>query len=79
MSDLDHLRLDHHRDQTTSSVFPSSAYYQSPENMYDIATPRGRELLDEVYPSSPNRSGEAKQSGWLILIIAALILFVMIT
>ncbi|MEG3174010.1 hypothetical protein U1708_17515 [Sphingomonas sp. ZB1N12] len=46
--------------------------------MYDIATPRGRELLDEVYPSSSNRSGEAKQSGWLILLIAALIIFVLV-
>lgn len=78
MSDLDNLRLGHHRNQPTSSVFPNSAYYQSPENMYDIATPRGRELLDEVYPSSSNRSGEAKQSGWLILLIAALIMFVLV-
>lgn len=79
MSDLDNLRLDHHRDQTTSSVFPSSAYYQSPENMYDIATPRGRELLDETHPSSPNRSGEAKQSGWLILLIAVCMILVLVT
>lgn len=78
MSDLDNLQLDHDRNQTTSSTFPSSAYYQSPENMYDIATPRGRELLDEAYASSSNANGEAKQSGWLILIIAALILFVML-
>ena len=78
MSDLDALRLDHHRDQTTSSVFPSSAYYQSPDNMYDIATPRGRELLDEVYPSSPNRNGETKQSGWLILLIAVFIILVLV-
>ena len=78
MSDLDNLRLDHHCNQTTSSVFPSSAYYQSPENLYDIATPRGRELLDEVYASSSNRNGEAKQSGWLILLIAAFIIFVLV-
>jgi hypothetical protein len=78
MSDLDNLRLDHHHSQTASSAFPSSAYYQSPENMYDIATPRGRELLDEAYASSSNPHSEAKQSGWLILFIAGLILFVML-
>ena len=33
-------------------AFPASSFSVSPDNLFDPSTPRGRELLDEVYPSS---------------------------
>lgn len=79
MSDLDNLRFDSFNDHNSTPVIESTAYYINPSNPLDISTPGGRELLDEIYPSSSSKDEGGKDTPFLMLCIAALILFVFLS
>lgn len=79
MSDLDDLRLDHHRESHTASAIANTSYYSNPVNPLDIATPGGRELLDKIHPSSSNDGRHVRQSPLLILCIAVAVLAVLLS
>lgn len=77
--------LNHDTGQMDWDQFPiggqppaSSSYYINPQNMYDVATPRGRELMDEIYPSfHEQRDFPAGEKGSpLIFAIILVVMFV---
>ncbi len=74
-------QMDWDRHPIGGAPFPSSSYSINPENMYDMATPRGRELMDEVYPSSrrdgaPSEPHTSKMCFYFILFVMFLGFFV---
>lgn len=78
MTDFDSFRSDRIGTAAPSSPFPSTAYYVNPENMYDPSTPRGRELMQEVYPTA-KLGRNATRSPLLMICIVAFILFVFLS
>lgn len=78
MTDFDSFRSDRIGPTAPSSPFPSTAYYVNPENMYDLSTPRGRDLMQEVYPAAGS-SRNATRSPLLIICIVAFMLFVFLS
>ena len=55
------------------SSLPSSSYYASPENMYDLSTPRGRELMDQVLPSVEESQIAEGTNGWVVVFVLILL------
>ena len=53
-----------------------SSYYINPQNMYDMSTPYGRELMDEAYPSNSAVVEGHGNSKWTAMAIIAAILIV---
>lgn len=70
--DTGHMDWDHGR--VIPPVTPGSSYYINPENMYDISTPRGRELMDEVRPSESQAEISEGTNGWVVFVIAVIIM-----
>lgn len=65
-------QMDWDRFPIGGSSLPSSSYYINPDNMFDMATPYGRELMDETYPSSSDRLGSKSKSSSIIAILTIL-------
>lgn len=81
MLDHDTGRMDWDAAHSQHTMFPSTSYAVNPENIFDVSTPRGRELMDEVYPSSRRSildEGTHSPLLFIIIIIAMLIGFFII-
>lgn len=51
--------------QSSSRPFPSSVYYENPENPFDPATVRGRELLARA--SGPDDVSDGNTGSWAFM------------
>ena len=55
-----------------------SSYYINPQNMYDVSTPRGRELLDEIYPSSDEDGLSLEKGKGSLLAFVLIVVFMFV-
>lgn len=76
MLDHDTGRMDWGAAHSPPTVFPSTSYAVNPENIFDVSTPRGRELMDEVYPSSQRSSQNYETHSPLLFMLIFVAMFV---
>ena len=70
-------QMDWDAGRAQAPIFPSSSYAVNPENLFDPSTPRGRELLDEIYPSSvADRENEVSPYARWIIAAVVIAMFV---